>query len=783
MADTFYQYSEARKPINLRLFFAKYLRYWYWFIIATVITLGSAYIYLYYTTPVYQINAVLLIKKDGQLTPGEELVQASKNGVGEKNIENEIETLRSRSLMGRVVDSLNLTTAYFQKGPVHEYDEIYDTSPVRVVTTQLNPAALQNPLFIRILDKKQYEVLDEEGHSKGRQLFNQIVKNNAGTYQVFLNDSLYTPQNKEVLVAFYDKESIVQQYQSALKVELFNQKSTVLKLGMESSLPAKGKAILGKLMEEYAYAAVTDKNQEAANTLRFIDDRLRLITGELGTVEKDVESYKTAEGITDLSSEGNSIFESVKENDAKLNDVAIQLQALNGVEKYLQTSTTGVAPAMLMANDPVLTGLLAKLNDLLTQQEKYSRTTQPGNPFRQTIESQITNTRHAISEYVVNQRQNLLVTQNSLKRLNNRFTSSIRTIPRKEREFLNIKRQQAIKENLYLLLLQKKEETAISYASTVTDSRIMDYPYSSPHPIKPNRSSIYLLALVAGLLIPSGFISAGSLLNDKVKSRREIESETGIPVFGEITRKPKRLKTNIIDLNSHTVIAEQFKILRANLQHAALPMGSTTGQVVLITSSVSGEGKSFVSINLALSMALLNKKAIVLELDLRKPQIAQYLGMAHQAKTGISNYLIGEAEYSDLIQQSETHPNLYFIPSGPIPANPTELLSNGTMPVLLNQLRETFDYIILDTPPVSMLADASLLSPYVDSAFYVVRHEFTPRNYMRFLANLHDSQRFKSLNVIVNAVNYPNSDDFGYGYFYPKHKLYQPQLTGSLSDN
>ncbi|ADB42266.1 GumC family protein [Spirosoma linguale] len=772
MIDNQYTNSTPNKPVNIRLFFSKYLRNWYWFVIALVAALGGAYYYLRNTTPVYQVNAAILIKKEEKGMIGDDIIKSENTKVSEKNIENEIETLKSRTLIQRVVDDLNLTVGYFQKGDVRDNEEIYDESPIHVRPIKLNAAAYAGLISVHILNPKQYELLDEEGKTKGKYSFNQLAKSDYGTFNITYIDSLYNPAKNVIKVAFYDKEVTVQQYQSAVKVELNNQKSTVLKLGMETPVPSKGKAVLGKLMDEYTFAALADKNKEAANTMQFIDERLRLITGELGNVEKNVESYKSQAGITDLSTEGNLFLESVKDNDAKLNDVEIQLRVLNGVESYLKNSQNGVAPATAMGNDAVLGGLLKKLSDLGSQEEKYSRTTQPDNPYRQTIEAQIASTKASIRDYVNNQRQNLLVTQSSLKQQNGRFNSSIRTIPRKEREFVNIKRQQAIKENLYLLLLQKKEETAIAHAPTITDSRVMDAPYSSPGPVKPNHSSIYMLAVFAGLLIPAGFISARGLMNDKVQSRKEIEEETGVVVFGEITKKPKQLKNNIVDLTSHSLIAEQFKILRANLQYAGREDGNPDGQVILITSSVSGEGKSFVSINMALSLALLNKKVIVLELDLRKPQTAQYLNMTQLDKPGISSYLDGRIGYDQLIQQTQVHPNLYFIASGPIPNNPTELLSNGRIQVLLDQLRSEFDYIVLDTPPVSMLADATLLGPYADTAFYVVRHEYTPRNYMRLLSNLNDSHKFKSLNVIVNAVNYPNSEDFGYGYSYPKRKAY-----------
>ncbi|GAB3884770.1 GumC family protein [Spirosoma agri] len=757
--------GEKETPFDLRLFFLKYLRYWYWFVLSIGLTLGAAYWYLRYTTPIYQVNAVLLIKNQPK-SSAEDILKEVEATQGNKIVENEIELLKSRSLMLRVVDDLNLTVGYFKQGDVRSDEEIYGTSPIWVYSGKLTSAAYEGPVFIKILNKQQYELQDQDGQPKGRYAFSQNVNNEYGRFRVFFNDSLYHNDNNLIKVAFYDRESVAQRYKSAIKVELLNQKSTVLKLTLDDAVPTKGKAVLNKLLEAYTYSALADKNREATNTLQFIDERLRLITGELDNVERDVETYKSTKGITDLSAEGNLFLGAVKDNDAKLNEVDIQLKVLDGVESYLKSSQSGVAPAMLTVTDPILIELLTKLNELQTQQEKYARTTQLDNPFLQTVNAQVANTKSAIKESVDNQRKNLLVTRTSLQQLNNRFESSIRTIPRKEREFVSIKRQQGIKESLYLLLLQKKEETAISYASTVTDSRVVDDPYSPPYPIKPNKTNIYLVAFLTGLLLPMGFISVKNLLNDKVQSRKDIESETGLAIFGEIMKKPKGLKDNIIDVAQNSVIAEQFKILRANLQYAAGGEEMNDGQVILLTSSISGEGKSFVSINLASSLALLNKKVIILELDLRKPKIASYLGLTTGKSRGISNYLIGQAEIGDLIHSTVLHPNLYLIPSGPIPPNPSELLSNGRMKILLSALRKQFDYIIIDTPPVALVADAPLLGAYVDTAFYLVRYGYTPKTYMGFLANLQASKKFKSLNVIFNGVDYRHSQDYGYGYGY-----------------
>lgn len=766
MTDNSFNFIEQQQEtFNLRLFFIGYLRYWYWFVISLSIALMSAVIYMRYTTPIYNVNAVLLIKDEKKGIGTNDMLKELEMFSGNKIVENEMEVIKSRNLLNRVVDELNLTVAYFQEGKIRRDEEIYAKSPIWVQHGELKPLSYQSPFYIKILNKQKYELQDEDGRLKGIFEYSQNVRSEYGAFRVFLNDSLYRKDNDLIKVQLYDKDLLIQSFQKKIQVELMNQKSTVLKLSLEDAIPAKGKAILSKLLEAYTYTALEDKNHEATNTLQFIDQRLHLITDELGSVEKDVETYKSVQGITDLSEEANLFLEKVKENDSKLSEVEIQLKVLDGVETYLKSSQTGVAPATLMISDPVMTGLLVKLNELEGQQEKYLRTTQSKNPLLETINSQVANLKAAIRENIVNQKQGLQITRNSLKQLNSRFESSIRTIPKKEREFVNIKRQQGIKESLYLMLLQKKEETAISYASTVTDSRIVDDPYSTPLPVKPQKSIIYLIALLAGIVIPAGLINLRTLLNNKIQSRKEIENETGLTIFGEIGKKTSDMKDNIVDIKSNSVIAEQFRILRTNLQYSAGGVSTIErGKVILITSSMGGEGKSFVSINLAQSISILDKKVVILELDLRKPKISTYLNISREE--GLSNYLIGQGSINQYIKQTELQPNLFVVPSGPIPPNPAELLENGRIGEMINELRKQFDYVVLDTPPAGLVTDAVILGAYVDAAFYIVRHEYTPKTNLNLLWALKKADKFKSLNVIFNGVDYRNSNEYGYGYGY-----------------
>lgn len=776
--NNFELWQEKEDNFDLRLFFLKYLRYWYWFVLALITTLGGAYLYLQYAIPIYKVSATLLIKdeKKGSSSSNEILKELDMFS-GSKIVENEIEVLKSKVLAEKVIDDLNLTVSYYKEGWLRDA-ELFKQSPVTINYISLKDIAYEDPLFIRLVDNQNFELLDENKSVIGKYIYTQSLNNSYGRFRVFLNNP-NAKAGELIKVKFVKRDKKVEDFTKIIQVELINLKSTVLQLSLEDAVPEKGKVILSKLIDVYTYSSLEDKNSEATNTLRFIGERLQLITGELKDVEKDVEQYKTSQGITDLSAEGNLFLEKVKDNDSKLSEVDIQLKVLDGVERYLASGQSNAAPATLMVNDPILTTFIENLGELELQREKTSRTVQAGNPFLETINTQIANIKQAIRENVSNQKKGLVITRNGLQGNNNRFESAIRTIPRKEREFVNIQRQQNIKESLYLLLLQKREETALSYASTVTDSRVVDTPHSTPKPVKPTPNIIYLIALLAGVIVPAAVINIRDLLNDKVQSRKDIENATGITIFGEIALKPKDNVGSLVDLSSRSFISEQFRTLRTNLQYVNTNKGDK-GTVMLLTSSTSGEGKSFVTINLAASLAALGKKVVILELDLRKPKLSAYLG--EERDNGISNYLVGTTNETDIIKKTKVN-NLFLVSSGPIPPNPAEILSNGRIDTLLKVYRETFDYVIIDTPPIGLVTDATILSSSTDVCFYLVRHEVTQKQNLNILNDLKKFEKFKSLNVIFNGVNYKNSQEYryGYGYGYGYGKGYYTETSTSMS--
>ena len=758
--DNSFLFDKEEEKIDLRSIAYRYIRNWYLFVIFLLLAFVSAFFYLVYSRPVYEVSSVVLIKDDKKGLGGNDFLKDLEMMGGNKIVENEMEVFKSRSLMKKVVESLRLNVIYTKKANPVDVD-LYGKSPIWMQIEQMKKPVYNQKFIVRLLNHAKFEILIED-KAVGEYSFGQLVYQPLlGKFRVFSNNTILK-NNEDIDVQFANIDGIIQGNLGKLDVSLLNQKSTVIKLSYQETSPNRGKDILRKLHEAYILASLGDKNTEASNTLRFIDERLGLISSELTVVEKDVELYKSAAGFTDISSESNLFLEKVKETDSKLNEVGIQVKVLEGVEKFLNTPGSNVSSVTSMINDPSLSLLISKLSELELQREKYARTVQVGNPLLETVNTQVSNTKAAIRENINNQKRGLIISRTNLAGLNRSIEASIRSIPKKEREFVSIKRQQGIKESLYLLLLQKKEETAISYASTVSDSRLIDEAFVSASPIKPIPNTIYLIAILIGLGIPIILINIKAVLNDKISSRAELEQKTNsIPILGEVGNKPKNIVGPLLDTKSNNFIAEQFRILRTNLQY--LIQGQKACKKILVTSSISGEGKSFISLNLAASLASAGQKVILINLDIRKPKLHEYLNLSNNK--GIVNYLIGQGKASDFVQLT-SEPNLSFVASGPIPPNPAELLSSNKLQEFIKELENDYQYILIDCSPNGLVTDAQLAAPLVDATIFIVRHEYTPQRAMLPLSNLYDEKKFPSLTVIYNGVKGNASYGYGYGYGY-----------------
>ncbi|WP_051664000.1 GumC family protein [Dyadobacter crusticola] len=741
-----------QKKFNLRAYIFRYFKYWYLFVLFIPLCLAGAYYYLLSTQPVFISSTTLLIKDDGEASAGKAIMDEMVKLNGNKSLENEMGILRSKLLMGLVAKQLALDIAYETEDGFRTVD-LYSQSPIRVNAEIVFEFAYSNPLIIHKIDSTEFTIND----FPQRHQFGQKLRTKWGLFTV--EHGVASPY-RDISVRFHNLPALTAGMLHRLNVKVLYPESTLLELTFEDTSTQRAKDILNKLLDVYVQSSISDKNGEASNTLKFIESRLNLITGELGDVEKHVEVYKKTRGLTDIGAESQLYLSNIKENDVKLNEINTKINILESVDHYVENPKAGTPPpATYMIDDPILILLLTKYNELDLQRERYSQTTQADNPLVETISTQMAQTRQAIRENVQNLRRGMDVTKRNLETINTRFSSGLRGIPQKEREYLGIKRQQTIKENLYLYLLQKREETALAYASTVTDSRLIDAPISSYQPIRPRHSTIWAGAGLAGVVIPLVLINLILLLNTRVQSRQEVEDLTQTAILGEIgtmkKKKGQRTSEAVFKIGSRSKVSEQFRALRTNLQY----LGSGNCRIIMITSSISNEGKSFVSVNLAASLAYTDRKVILLGLDLRKPSVHEYLEVTNNV--GITNYLIGQLNAQDLIKKTWLHPKFDIIPSGPLPPNPSELLSNGRLGELIRELRAEYDYVLIDTPPTGLVTDSALISEYVEASLYVVRDNYTLQDHLKSVAELKFSKRFPNLSLVYNGVNY--GADYGYG--------------------
>lgn len=755
-------YQFEAEEINIKEVLQKYLRYWYLFVLGVLIAGTAAFIYLRYTTPQYRVSSTLLIKDDKK---GPSL---SENAVlndldlfqSGKNIDNEIEILKSKSLMNRVLKELALNTTYYVDGRVKSTEIYGNGMPVKLIVSRLDSAAFNKVITIQTKDNINFQLEDEGTVSQHK--FGQEIKKPYVAFTVVAGSGVITG-GKNITVKFHDIRKVAESYNRKLTVAPVNKNASVLSLSLTDPVPAKGVAILNKLVEVYNNEAVEDKNLIAGSTIQFIDERLKYLTSELSVVEQDVESYKRDNRVTDVSSEAKLYLDKASEYNRQLSEWAIQIDVLESIEKYLlkQDRQHELVPSTLTIQDATLLGLIGKFNELQLERKRLLRVSQPGNPLVQNINEQLVNLRGNILENLRNIKNGLIITRSNLQASSAQFESRIKEVPSIEKDLIEIKRQQSIKEGLYLYLLQKREESALSLAATVANSRIIDPAIAGDRPVEPKKQLIYLLAFLVGLGIPFAGIYVKELLNDRIQSQQDVKKSTDTPVLGEIAHNDTFEKL-VVTENSRSTVAELFRLIRTNLQFATL---GKDNKVIMVTSSMSGEGKTFFSINLGASLALTGKRVVLVNFDLRKPRLLQDMGLSNE--TGIANYIIDERlNIGDIIIPSPEVPGLYAIGSGPIPPNPAELMMSPKVGHLLAELREKFDYILLDTSPAGQVADAFTLAPFIDACVYIVRYNYTFKSQVVIVDDIYQNKKLKHPMIVLNDADMKEAYGYGYGYGY-----------------
>lgn len=761
-------HSLPEHPFDWRAFLYRLLRNWYWFVLAFSVSIALAWTYLRYAVPIYQVSGTILIQSEKNQRALTEAFITEKLGL-ETNfeIEDEIQLLKSRSLMRRVVDTLGIHVQYFSEGRVKTSEVYpYEDQELAIELRKAEPGKLVYGGQLRIEPLPgtpgAFVVVQEGGDTLHRR-FGETFLVGSVEYLIALNDSTFHQSGVPHIVRISNPESVAQGYAANLSVQQIG-RSNVLSISLMDPIPDKAGNILNTLADVYGQSIIEDKNKVGMQTLRFIDERLRFVAEELYGVEKEVEQFKRGRNLpVALPVQAQAFLTEIANKDQVLAELDMRQSLLLSIEQFFATDTNYLKP--LPVASEIISGELAAVvknyNELAVRRRNLLDSATPDNPAARSGIRLLDELRQSILLSVGTLRRETADRQRQMRAQITPLETQMELMPRNERELIQIMRQQQIKENLFLFLLQKREETALSVAAQVGNSRVIDRAANAGL-IAPKRFQTFLFAGLAGLILPALFFYLLTLFRNTLDSEADLKQLTAIPFLGSIALRGKKDPV-VVRPGSRSAISEMFRLLRTNLQFV---LGDEKSPVVLVTSGVSGEGKTFISANLGMTMALSGKRTVVIGLDLRKPKLGQYLGDDAPAH-GITHYLIGQADTDSIIVQSPLSEHLFYIPTGPLPPNPAELILNGKLETLFQELRQRFDFIVVDTAPVGLVADAMLLTPFVSATLCVARVGRTDKNLVRFVDQLNREGKLRHPAFVLNGVKKGKGyGGYGYGYGY-----------------
>jgi len=768
--------TDSTPEFNPREFITKYIKYLPWILFSVLVCLTLAYTKLRYSTTVYEVVGKLIIKKQSNGYSNDKF-ESLFLSEGEDNIKDEIELIKSSSITGRVIDKFDLQKQYYNKGKIRSTLLHRDDVPFRLEINHLVDSNHVYEFEIKLLDHNTFKLNEEAQIYK----FGQPFSSDSSIFKIVDNGVPFEGFATNIFeVSWHPRHFFSAKLISDLDIKVITEYSNVLSLKYETENIKIGKEIIDGMMIAYQDENLEDKRQVAVNALSFIDQQLDTLKRELGQVERSLQQYREKNKLIDVQQQSNFYLENIGAIQTQVTELEVKKRIVQSLITYLVQNQNKfkTVPTSLGIPEPGLIQLITEYNHAQLQHEVTIKGTTKINPVIESLETAIEKLRMDILQSLENIKESYSVALIDLKVKSGETSKEISTIPGKQKQLIEITRQQKILEGLYSLLLQKKLETSISSASTIYNSRIVESADSSNLPVKPDRKLFYIIALLIGLAIPIILIGIREFFNDKVLAKSDIEKATNVPILGEIGHA-EITSALIVNSNNRTYIAEQFRILRSNLNFF-IPRNEKP--IILVTSSFSGEGKSFISTNLGAVLALSGKKTLILEFDIRKPKIMKGLGL-NESK-GITNYIVGEENIGELVKAVPSVENLFVMSCGPIPPNPSELLLEEKVGRIFEYAKSTFDIIIIDTAPVGMISDAVTLGQHANMSIYIVRHNYTLKKQIKYIEELYKQQKLPKLSIVINDVGKNgrySQGYYGYGYGYGYGHSYESEYFEGTS--
>jgi len=770
--------------VDIRELLEKYLAHWKWFVLSLIISFLFAYYKLNFARPQYEAVSTVKIKdeKGGDASTLSVFQDLGMLGGSKNNIDDEIEILKSKSIISETIKSLKFNVRlYTDKNNLSNFldgtlgfdtefyeNERYKNPPLRLNFFMSDSALykVRTKFYIQINSASHYTFIDAEKSIEKRHAFGKKMTTNFGDVIIIPNTDLKKSGliGNTIVVHISTLKSLTNSYLEKLNIEPKSDFSSVLSLEVSDGVKAKAEDFLNELVNKYNERAIQLKDALSKSTSDFVTERLEIISEELSDVDFSAESIKTRYRLSDAASQTGLNLQSGQDIENRIVQANTELQKISFIKDFVSSKgNNDVIPVDVGVADNGIASTMQQYNQLMMEKQRLLKTSTEKNPTVVNVDEQLQLLRGNINQGLNNLESSQKISLEALNRQDAIINSRLYSAPKQERQVRDIQRQQQIKEALYLYLLQKREETAITLGVADPNAKVIDYAESFPDPIAPKKKIFYLVAIFAGLLIPFGIIYSLDMLDSKVHTREEVEKVLNIPILGDIPKLESSKEGFLISPEDNSSIAEAFRILRTNLNFVL--DSNVKGKTIFVTSTIAHEGKSLVSANLAASLAHAGKKTLLLGMDIRAPKIVQYLNI--RGDKGVTNFIVNsDLDIDDIIVKSPKIKDLDIISSGDIAPNPAELLMNPRVQELFQKAKEEYEYIIVDTAAFSMVTDTMLLSNLADSFIYVIRANYLDKRFLKYIKSIYKDKRLPNLSLLINGVDHKKSYGYGYGYGY-----------------